>query len=84
MPLFALHLYSPASALLTLFIHRVFSSVEIVPLSIGDPFLVHENLGFGFPMAWQEKEIYCPVTFVVSLRRIVICGSSIYKENFFF
>ena len=84
MPLFASHLYFPASAFVTFFIHSLFLSAEKVPLSIGDPSLVHDNLGSGFPIASQEKEISCLVTFVVFSRWIVICGSSIYMENYFF
>ena len=83
MPLFASHLYSPASAFVTFFINSFFLSAEKVPLSIGDPSFVHDNLGFGFPMTSQEKEISCLATFVVFSRWVVICGSSIYMENYF-
>lgn len=82
MPLFASHLYFPASAFVTFFIHSLFLSAEKVPLSIGDPSLVHDNHGSGFPIASQEKEISCLATFVVFSRWIVICGSSIYMENY--
>ena len=84
MPLSASHLYSPASAFVTFFIHSVLLSAEKVPLSIRDPSLVHDKLGSGFPVASQEKEISCPASFVVFSRWIVICGSSIYMENYFF
>ena len=61
--LFATHRYSPLSVLLTFVIVNCFSSSEklILPLvSTGEPSLVHDSVGAGFPVALQTKVKFSP------------------------
>ena len=67
--LFATHWYSPLSVLLTFVIVNCLLSSEILMLElslvvIGDPFLVHDSVGLGFPSASQDKTTSSPSLFV--------------------
>ena len=63
--LLATHLYSPLSILFTLVMFSCFLSADkpilaLAVVFIGDPFLVHENLGVGFPLALHENFTFNP------------------------
>ena len=54
----ATHWYSPLSVLCTFVIVNCFSPSEkliLPPAFRGDPFLVHDMFGAGFPVALQDK-----------------------------
>ena len=75
--LLATHLYSPLSTLFTLVMFSCLlpSDKLILALSvilIGDPFLVHENLGVGLPLALHENATFNPSS------TVRFCG---YSEN---
>ena len=65
--LLAAHRYSPVSVLCTFVIVNcfLFSEILILPIAFtGDPFLVHEIVGAGFPSALQDKVTFSPPAFV--------------------
>lgn len=67
MMLFATHRYSPLSLLFTSVIVKFFSDkiliLELLLVSMGDPFLVHDISGAGIPSASQGK-ITTPPSFI--------------------
>ena len=65
MLLFATHRYSPLSVLFTFVIVNSFLSsekliLELLLLFTGNPFLVHDTVGSGFPVALQDKDTVSP------------------------
>lgn len=64
--LFATQRYSPLSVLLTFVIVNCFLSSDklILPIAFtGDPFLVHDIVGGGCPVALQDKVTFSPSDF---------------------
>ena len=77
--LLATHRYSPLSVLLTFVIVNCFLSavklmLEFWFLSTGDPFLVHDIVGTGFPVTLQDKVMLSPSVFVSLNGCAVILG----------
>ena len=75
--LFATHRYSPLSVLFTFVIVKVLLPSEklILPfVSTGDPFLVHDIVGMGFPVALQDKVKSAPSVVVIACGSTVIFG----------
>ena len=63
------HRYSPLSVLFTFVIVKVLLSSEklfLALVSTGDPFLVHDIVGVGFPEALQDKVTFSPSAGFVS------------------
>ncbi len=86
MVLFATHWYSPLSVLLTFVIVNCLLSCEklildVLLVSTGDPFLVHDIVGAGFPVALQDKVTFFPSVAVVFWGCVVILGRSVTNET---
>ena len=86
--LFATHRYSPLSVLLTFVIVNCFLSAEKLILELPlvstvDPYLVHDIVGTGFPVALQDKVTFSPrpSVFVSLIGCLVILGSSVNKHQ---
>ncbi len=84
--LFATHWYSPLSVLFTFVIVNFFLSslkmiLELSLVSTGDPFLVHDIAGAGFPVALQDNVTSFPSVFVTLGGRPVISGLSVIQTN---
>ena len=50
-------------------------------LFIGDPSLVHDSVGGGFPVALQNKVMVSPSSSVTFLGCVIISGWSVKKKN---
>lgn len=50
--------------------------LELIVVFVGDPFLVHDIAGAGFPVALQERITVFPSVFVSFWGCAVIVGSS--------
>ncbi len=77
--LLATHRYSPLSVLLTFVIVNCFLSSEKLILELllvftGDPFLVHDIVGTGFPVALQDKVTFSPSVSVLAFGWAMILG----------
>lgn len=78
--LFATHWYIPLSSLFTILIVRCLLSDEnlILVLTVrGNPLLVHDIVGSGFPVALQDKVTFSPSFFVTFCGEAVISGLSV-------
>ena len=81
----ATHRYSSLSVLLTFVIVNFFFPSEkpiLEELSRGDPFLVHDIAGTGFPLALQVKVTFCPSVSVSFSGWAVISGLSVIIEYY--
>ena len=83
--LFATHRYSPLSVLFPFVIVNCFLSaenlnLELLVVSTGDSPMVHDIVGFGFPVALHDKITSSPSVFARLRGRPVISGLST-KEN---
>ena len=79
-PFLASHWYSPLSVLLTFVIVNRLLSCEMPIrelLLMGDPSLIQDIDGSGFPVALQNRVIFSPSMGVFPSGRVVIKGSSV-------
>ena len=85
--LYATHRYSPLSALLTFVIVKVFLFDEkLILISSfgikGDPFLVHDIVGAGSPLAPHDKVTLVPSgTDPICCGCVVICGAAVVRKK---
>ena len=78
---FATHRYSPLSLLLTFVIINCFLSSEKLILELwlvftGCPWMVHDIVGTGLPLALQDKVMFCPSLIVTPIGWVMIEGCS--------
>ena len=78
---FATHRYFPLSVLLTYVIINCFLSSEKLILGLwlvfaGYPWMVHDIVGTGFPLALQDKVTFCPSLIVTPIGWVMIKGCS--------
>ena len=84
--LFATHRYSPSSARLTfVIINSLLSTPKLVlesPLALMiNPSLAHNIVGTGFPLALQDKVMFCPLVFVTFCGCFVILAATAEAET---